>query len=184
MKLFSYNEDSILNNIFVRGVNYTILGLIIICGLDGCEILISLRMLITIAAVSAITTSLILHRVLKTTEFYEWDYTERQKKFRFTITYTLVCVFISMLLSTSIAMAYTAIKEIDLSIGGIIIFLIPVVFLGFNLCNIISLYYPLFKDDLTLGYKIQKRPENWQDKGREIKNEDEINEITHRDFGI
>ncbi len=38
--------------------------------------------------------------------------------------------------------------------------------------------------DLTLGYKIQKKPDNWQDGGQEIKNEDEIKEIMHRDFGI
>lgn len=66
MKLFSYNEDSILNNSFVRGVNYIILWLIIFCGLDGVEISLSFKMLIAIAIVSAIVTSLILHKVLKT----------------------------------------------------------------------------------------------------------------------
>ena len=71
-----------------------------------------------------------------------------------------------------------------MSLLGDAIVLFPIVFFAFNLCNIISLYYPVFKSDLTLGYKIQKKPDNWQDRGREIKNEDEIKEIMHRDFEI
>ena len=185
MKLFVYNEHSILNNSFTRTINCLAIGLIIIIGFsNSAKISLSYGMLITICISTALVSSMVIHKVIKATEFYEWDYTERQKKFRFTITYTMVCVCISSLLSTSITIAYTAIKEANMSIGEIIVFLIPVVFFVFNLCNIISLYYPLFSDDLTLGYKIQKKPDNWQDNGREIKNEDEIDEIIHRDFGI
>ena len=43
---------------------------------------------------------------------------------------------------------------------------------------------PIFEGDLTLGHKIQKKPDNWQDSGREIRNEDRIEDIWHRDFGI
>ena len=84
----------------------------------------------------------------------------------------------------SIINAYYAIISVKVLIGGIILFTFPVLLLSFNLCNIVSLFYPLFENDLKIAYKIQKKPQNWQEKGKEIKDEDEVKEIMRRDFGI
>ena len=185
MKLFSYNEKSFLNNSIVRILNYIILGIVLICGISNTtSFSLSLGMFILISFSVSILSSVITYKVISDTEFYEWDYTERKKKFRFTITYILICVFICSLFAFSIVVAYLATSGNNMPLLGEAIFMLPIVFFAFNLCNIISLYYPVFESDLTLGYKIQKKPDNWQDRGREIKNEDEIKEIMHRDFGI
>lgn len=185
MKLFSYNEKSFLNNSGVRILNYIILGIVLIGGISNASSYsLSLGMVILISFSISILSSVITYKVILDTEFYEWDYTERKKKFRFTITYMLICVFICSLFAFSFVVAYLSIFENNMSLLGDAIVLFPIVFFAFNLCNIISLYYPVFKSDLTLGYKIQKKPDNWQDRGREIKNEDKIKEIMHRDFEI
>lgn len=185
MKLFLYNEKSFLNNSIVRILNYIILGIVLVGGITNASSLsLSFGIIIIISFSVSILSSVITYKVISDTEFYEWDYTERKKKFRFTIKYMLLCVFISSLFTFSIVIAYLAISENNMSLLGEAIFIFPIVFFAFNMCNIISLYHPVFDSDLTLGYKIQKKPDNWQDRGREIKNEDEIKEIMHRDFGI
>jgi hypothetical protein len=50
--------------------------------------------------------------------------------------------------------------------------------------NIPVLFHSTFQDVLKQSYKIQKKPENWQDDGKEIRPEDEIEEIMKRDWGI
>lgn len=185
MKLFLYNKKSFLNNSIVRIFNYIILGIVLVGGISNAtSFSLSFGMAVLISFSVSILSSLITYKVVSDTEFYEWDYTERKKKIRFAFTYMLICVFICSLFAFSIVVAYWAISENNMSLLGEAIFIFPIVFFAFNLCNIISLYYPLFENDLTLGYKIQKKPDNWQDRGREIKNEDEIKEIMHRDFGI
>ena len=103
---------------------------------------------------------------------------------RFTIKCSFLCGLLSSLFVFSITMAYIAISSFDLRLIGQALFIVPILYLAFNLMNIVSLYYPLFEEDLTMGYKLQKKPKNWQDNGEEIKNEDEIREIMNRDFGV
>jgi hypothetical protein len=185
MKFFSYNEKSFLQNGFIRKFNYIILGIILLLGIDNSTSFpLSCGMAILMAFSVSILSSIITYKVISDIEFYEWDYTERKKKFRFTLTFIPICVFMCSLFTSSIIIAYSAISSNYMPLIGNIIFILPILFFLFNLCNIISLYYPVFESDLTLGYKIQKKPNNWQDDGREIKNEDEIKEILHRDFGI
>lgn len=185
MNLFSYNEKSFLNNGMVRTFNYIILGIVLIGGIsNGTSLSLSFGMGILTSLSVSILSSLIIYKAISNTEFYEWDYTERKKKFRFTIKYMLICIFICSLFVFSIVVAYITISENNMSLLGEAIIIFPIAFFAFNLCNIISLYYPVFESDLTLGYKIQKKPYNWQDGGREVKNEDEIKEIMHRDFRI
>ena len=57
-------------------------------------------------------------------------------------------------------------------------------FFLFNVLNIVSLFYPLFENDIKPAYKIQKKPENWKDDGPEINDDDEIMDIMRRDFGV
>ena len=68
--------------------------------------------------------------------------------------------------------------------AGHIMFILPVLFFGFNLPNIPSLYFPVFENELTLGYEIQHKPNNWKEDGEEIKNSDEVKEIMRRDWGV
>lgn len=185
MKLFSHNEKSFLNNSLVRILNYIALGIVLIGGISNAtSFSLSVGMVILISFSVSILSSIIIYKVISDTEFYEWDYRKRKKKFRFTITSMLICVFICSLFAFSIVVAFLAISKNNMSLLGDAIYIFPIAFFAFNLCNIISLYYPAFDNDLTLDYKIQKKPDNWQDRGREIKNEDKIKEIMHRDFGI
>lgn len=185
MKLFSYNEKSFLNKSTVRIINYIIFGIILTGGISNAtSYSISLWQVILMSFTIAILSAAITYKVISDTDFYEWDYTERKKKFRFTITYMLICVFICSLFAFSIVVAYLIISEDNLSLLGDAIIVFPTAFFAFNLCNIISLYYPIFDGDLTLSHKIQKKPDNWQDSGREIRNEDRVEDIWHRDFGI
>lgn len=186
MKFFIFNEKSFLNNGMVRAVNTIILTIIVFAISNATILPIPHWVCLFIPAVSSLICSYAVFRVLSETDFFEWDYTERQKKRRFTVAYTLICGFLSSMFVFSIVIAYSylILSPVNISIIGALFFVIPIIFFGFNICNIISLYYPLFDDYLTISYKIQKKPKNWQDKGREINNDDEIEEIIHRDFGV
>lgn len=45
------------------------------------------------------------------------------------------------------------------------------------------LFLPFLRKNLTVAYKNQKKPDNWQSDKRAIKNEDKIEEIMERNFG-
>lgn len=186
MKFFVYRENSILNNGFVRTINALCLFcLVVLAPFSGVtQLEFSLAVLVIVLIVSSLLCAYATDRVLSNTEFFEWDYTERQKKKRFTLTYIAICEIISSMFVFSIIIAYHAISDLGMSMFSITFFITPILVFAFNLCNIVSLFYPAFKDDLMMAYKIQKKPKNWQDNGREIHNEDEIEEILHRDFNI
>ncbi|MBR4783315.1 MAG: hypothetical protein IK023_05440, partial [Bacteroidaceae bacterium] len=59
----------------------------------------------------------------------------------------------------------------------------PVLFI-FNICNIVSLFYPLFANDISMPYKIQKKPDNWQDAGQEMYQTSSFEQQLHDDFLI
>lgn len=185
MKLFVYKKDSFVGSWIVTRINAICLfGLFSLAFSNSSTINSPWAISIIIPIVSSVLCSYSTYRVLSSTDFFEWDYTERQKKFRFTIKYILVCETVSSMLVFSVFIAYYAISSLDMGVLGNMIIIAPILLLIFNLCNIISLFYPIFEDDLKIGYKIQKKPENWKDNGREIKNDDEIAEIMQRDFNI
>lgn len=185
MKLFIFNEDSKLNSSTARTINAICLGAFIILSLSNNGILeFNSWLLIFISLIASAICAYITSKVYLNTEFFEWDYTERQKKRRFIIEYIFICNILSTMFVFSIIIAYYGIISEKVPIGGIILLTLPILLLAFNLCNIISLFYPLFEKDLKIAYKIQKKPQNWQEKGREIKDEDEVKEIMRRDFDI
>lgn len=185
MKLFVYRERSILHNKVIRIINAICLFSLLVLAFSNESILeLPWMSSIIVPITSSTLCAYATYKVLSFTDFFDWDYTERQKKKRFTIKYILICETLSSMLIFSACIAYYAISSTKMSIYVYIFFIVPILLLIFNLCNIVSLFYPIFEDDLTLGYKIQKKPDNWQDDGKEIKNEDEIEEIMHRDFRI
>ena len=185
MKLFIFNENSKLNSGIARIINAICLVALVFLGLASDGLFeFNFWWCILIPLISSSICAYITSRVYLNTEFFEWDYTERQKKRRFIITYVFICNILSNMFIFSIIIAYYAIISLEVSIAGIILFTFPVLLLAFNLCNVISLFYPLFENDLKIAYKIQKKPQNWQEKGKEIKDEDEVKEIMRRDFGI
>lgn len=185
MKLFVYKKDSFVGKWIVTRINAVCLfGLFALAFSNSSSLNIPWAMPVIIPIASSILCAYSTYRVLSYTDFFEWDYTERQKKRRFTIKYILICETISSMLVFSVFIAYYAISSIEMSILGNLIFIVPILLLAFNLFNIISLFYPIFEDDLKVSYKIQKKPENWKEEGKEIRDEDEIAEIMHRDFNI
>lgn len=183
-----FNEKSILNSPIARGINYIVLAIIGLgtictyehtCLISGVELVVCISIIVGGIIAALCTSSVLTH-----TEFYEWDYTERKKKHRFTITYMLLSVIFSCLFTFSLGNIYLSFNIICLHpiLLGLSIF-ISFVFLV-NAINIISLHYMLFKNDLTATYKIQKKPQNWQESGQELSDQSEIDEIMQRDFGV
>jgi hypothetical protein len=184
---FYYKENSILNNGFVRGLNYALLGILAIGPFLNQEfkgIFLSYYNLIARIIITPIITGFCVDIVEKNTTFYEWDYTERKKKKRFLSAYAGLCSTISACLILSLCIAYKALFKEGMPIGLRIIELLPPFYFAFNIVNIPVLFHSTFQDDLKQSYKIQKKPENWQDDGKEIRPEDEIEEIMKRDWGI
>lgn len=184
---FYYKEDSILDNGFVRWLNYAMLGILAVGPFLNQEfkgVFLTYYNLIAIIVISPIITGFCVDAVEKNTTFYEWDYTERKKKKRFLGAYTGLCSTLSVCLILSICIAYNALLNEEIPIVLKILEMLPPFIFAFNLVNIPILFHSLFEDDLKQSYKIQKRPENWQDEGKEIRPEDEIDEIMRRDWGI
>lgn len=185
-KLFSHREESALKNKAIRVTNYLSVFFVIAGGISNASLTShSLLEFIILSIFVSIASERIISKVISETTFFEWDYTERRKKTRFSQEYSLLCVFFCSLFAISIIVAYRIISHADeITIPLVLIVSIPTILFAFNLCNIVSLYFPLFEDDLTVEYKIQKKPENWQEQGKEITEEDMLNEIIERDFGI
>lgn len=185
MKLFGFNDKSILNNGIARIINGIALGVVGVVGIaNEAEFEFKLRSMIFLILVGSILPVYATNRVVKGICFFEWDYTERKKKASFIVKYLLVCSIFSSLFMLSGYMLYLFMLYDDMPIASKMLSILPTIIFGFNILNIVSLFYPFFAQELTLGYKMQKKPANWQDKGREIRNEDEMEEIMHRDFGI
>lgn len=185
MTLFGFKDNSILNNGFARGVNLVVWVIIFAVCIFGDYILkFPAWRILTTAASTGILTAFCLERVIKTTTFYEWDYTERQKKSRFIVMYVMFCSTIWTCVLINAFLIYDAFTASELHW---FIRSLPVAsfcFFVFNILNIPSLFYPAFKDDLNTAYKVQKKPDNWQDDGPEINNDDEVAEIMRRDWGV
>lgn len=191
----SYNDKSILNNSFVRTINWIIIVILLYFMYAMCmndlsastkeihtRLPIASNMLIAIF--SPIITAILLKKVLKETTFYEWDYTDRNKKKRFTYIYIIICGILSSFLIISIVIPVCCLIEIfesNLYFMGYSMLVIPFYFI-FNIVNIPSLYYTFFEECLTTAYKIQKKPDNWIDSGKEINNEDNVDIISKNLF--
>lgn len=182
--LFAFDEKSKLNNGTVRTINAILFVLVLAFGISNAHILrLPFWMIVAIPFLSSFVSYFAISTVVNNTTFCEWDYTERKKRNRFILGYAFMANIFSSMLIFSIAVAYVVIKK-DCNLSCVIVFSVPVVFFVFNLLNIVSLYYPFFEKELTIGYKMQKKPENWKESGREINNDDEVEEIIRRDFEI
>ena len=185
MILFAYKENSILNNGFVRGLNYVVWVLIFILAVTGeGSFSMPIWSPFAIALFSGIGTTYCLERVLKKTTFFEWDYTERKKKERFITCYVLICAALCSFISIDAILIYKALTSHELHWFLRAVPFMLLFFFLFNVLNIVSLFYPLFENDIKPAYKIQKKPENWKEDGPEINDDDEIMDIMRRDFGV
>ena len=192
-----YNEDSFINSSFVRVVNYFLLAITVLLLIKNIDTVFDTdnksvyenynitKFFIEIIVTSFISTSM-AKRAIKDTEFFEWDYTERKKKLYFCTTYSNINIIFTGLFVHTIAYIIYNYKLWSISP----IFLLLVIFFAlyflFNMFNIVSLYFFIFKDCLTQAYKIQKKPENWQndENGVLIPNEEPFEERIHREFGL
>ena len=188
----SYNQDSILNNGFSRLIN-TILIIVLLCihllneneDAKYAEVNnLSISNCIIIIACTSIISLLCTTKVINDTTFYEWDYTERKKKGRFLTLYNLICIAISGLLCLSKFVAFKWYTSVEFQNIPLLKYgsLFPPFFFLFNLMNIPSLY--CLSEFLKIEYKIQKKPDNWQEDGEEITDKDKIREIIKNDWGI
>lgn len=199
---WSPNGESVLTNSLIRWVNY--IGLFLFGSFNLTFLLAFIEENIEIhnyvlfipfaIALGMSLSCWILIKVIKNTDFFMWDYTERKKRDRFVFTSFWICGFLSVLsiviLFLNIYIIWFSIEnKVDYYIGFDKAFLciVNIVACFLFLINpiwFVELYYPLFEDNLTTGYKIQKMPDNWMENGKEIRNEDEHKEIFKRDFGI
>lgn len=174
MVLFSFKENSILNNGFARGVNLIVWVLVfIICITNEGVVKFPAWGVFAIAIVTGIATPICLEKVVEKTTFFEWDYTERKKKFRFITMYVMICSALWVFISVDAFLIYGAFicdSHWFIKLMPIIL----VVFFIFNLLNICSLFYPVFEYSLKPANKFQKKPKNWQEDGPEINDDAEI----------
>lgn len=190
--IFTYNENSLLNNEVVRVVNYIILLLsifmlhVFITNSSIGYKDISLNIIIGIISITIIIPT-ITNLKLNSVDFFEWDYTERKKRGRIS----------NGLIVLSTIFSSTFVLSIILIVGDPLIFvygkfnlfltishlIIPFSMLV-NLIKSYELHHFIFEDDLKQAYKIQRKPEWWIEEGKEINPDDEIKEIMQRDFGV
>ena len=175
-------QNSWLNNNVVRSIDgiFAILSILCLC---NEELYLGFIAIVPSLFVSILLIVFSYKRVQKAIDFYEWDYTERKKKGRFLNNYLVLngifTIFFVFWLAFSISELY---YKHDLLAFGSDAFVS--LFFLFNMIYTISIWYPVFEDDLTLAYKVQKKPDNWQDNGPEINPSDEIEEIRMRDWGF
>ncbi|MFZ4455110.1 MAG: hypothetical protein ACOYOT_02715 [Bacteroidales bacterium] len=184
---FCYNEKSILTNKFVIGINYTLLIFsLIVFEPEGIHLRQSdYYMLLLFLFFASILNSFINSKITDNTDFYEWDYTERKKKGRFINSLIFVTGIFSNLFFIDLFLIYLNFESYN---NQYLLFffcrIIPLFLFLLNAMKPIELHHFIFEDDIKIRYKIQKKPENWQDSGKEIKENDEIKEIIRRDFNI
>lgn len=150
MKLFIYNEKSILNNAVSRWINFiimTIITLLFICN-EAMPPTITYWGLTFIIIFSSLCVSFCYDITMSKTQFYEDDIRERKKKYEFSIRYIMASSILSCTLAVAFAICYQAYFQIEFNQFYLIMSFIPIPVLIFNLLNIPSLYYPLFKDVL------------------------------------
>lgn len=177
-------SESFLNNSFIRFIIGLFIVMFILYVLSSDYYLLS-WLIVPAILVGIIIFSISFSKVMQHVEFFEWDYTERKKKARFIQKYIFLNSFFSVMFSFGLAFLATSIFLME-NVKPIEYFLFsaPCVVFLLNIFKTVSLWYPLFENDLTIEYKIQKKPQNWIDSGKEIKPEDEAREILERDFGI
>ena len=189
---FGYDEDALSSSSFVIGANRVLLFIILIGVVSGSNsTYTSVACFGSSIVAGLLFGSWVAKKVLRNTEFFEWDYTERKKKIRFTSTLFIVSAFFSILFFSFIFSSIGSVYKSGFSYfseNGVVLYEIikltsSALFL-YNSLQVVNLHRALFGEDLEPGYKIQKKPDNWISEGDEIKNEDEIKDIIRRDFGI
>lgn len=173
MTLLSFKEKSILNNGFARSLNIVVWAIVFIISLASGDLKIPVWWFLVVSSVTGIATPICLEKTIEKTTFFEWDYTERRKKFRFIAMYVMICSALWVFISSDAFLIY----KVFISDHDWFFKLIPIimlVFFLFNLMNICSLFYPIFEYSLKPAHKFQKKPKNWQEDGPEIHDNAEI----------
>lgn len=153
MKLFIYNEKSILNNPVSRWINFiimSILTLLFICN-EATPPTITYWGLAFIIMFSSICMSFCYDITMQKTKFYDDGTGERNKQNEFSIRYIMVSSMLSCALAIACAICYQAYFQIGFNRFYCMMSFIPIPILIFNLLNIPSLYYPIFKDVLRIS---------------------------------
>jgi len=195
-KIFTFNEDSFLNNHTVKVVNYILL---ILCVLVLYSLIdkvkndvwildpsMVLNFIVIAVPIVSVIIPIVVYLKFNSVEFYEWDFTERKKKGRVNVCLIFITTLFSLILAGSL---FLIINFPLIYVYGhfnlfstILNWIIPIHLL-FNLIKSYELHYFLFGNDLKQSYKIQKKPGGWMEDGKEVNPEDEIKEIMRRDFG-
>lgn len=164
---FYFKEESILNNSIVRGINNTLLVLLIL--LPPCNPSLNIQLsylnLLAIIILCPMITGFCIDRVLKCTKFYEWDYKERKKKERFIIGYGGICTILSICLMLSLCIFHNTLysrEDVPIFVMGVIA-LPPIIFI-INIINIPSLFYSFLKEELQTDklHILKEMPNNWE----------------------
>ncbi|WP_290055018.1 hypothetical protein [uncultured Muribaculum sp.] len=153
MKLFIYNEESILNNPISRWVNVIIVTIItlIFIGNEAMPPTITYWGLAFIIIFSSLCISYCYSRTMSKTHFFEDDKRERDKKDKFSAIYILISSVLSCALAVAFAICYQVYLLTGFNDFCWVMTFIPIPILIFNLLNIPSLYYPLFEDALQIS---------------------------------
>lgn len=149
---FAFNEDSYLNNPFVRSVNWIILFLLFICfiGNEATPPIKSYWQLFFIIIISSLCIYFCSFLTMRDTHFFEEQKEEREKKFNYLLTYIFIASILSISLALALVIFYGVFVDENYN-ASILIFLIPVLVFIFNLVNIPSLFFPLFESYLEIS---------------------------------
>lgn len=171
MKFFEYDENSLLDIDFVRYLNYLVLILLVVISFSAdikSEVPLyfsSIRPFIVL-----ILSVYSIKKTLNKIEFFEWDYTERQKRNRYIYHYAILCIFFSGLMVENLSFVLASVKEEWFKIEGLLVYLLPFWVFLINWLNIPTLHYWIFEKDIHQNTILQKKPK-WWDSGYEITEE-------------
>lgn len=164
---FGYKEKSWVSKPVVVWINRILLFLL----LGGCVLGNTVEVVhltgidaIVLALASSIISSLCVGKALKDTVFYEWDVREREKKKRFTSTYTFFASLFSILWVYNSLLIYYLWDmyswEFIRTINGPV-YIILEILLPFNLVNIPSQFFFFFEDIIESSLDVRPKPDGW-----------------------
>lgn len=161
---FVLNPESVLQNAVIRTANTILLCMVSASAfawlLDDPIGIEAKGLGVFSVLLTTVIFILVFRYVIKNTHFYVWDKRERKKKESFTLIYATFCVFLSGMLANCITNLIAVIMYEHES-GFIVIYIIGILYMFFNLCNIPSLFYPIFETDLTRSSCIKEKPDDW-----------------------
>ena len=191
-KDFNPSASFLNHSIFSNFSFWTVLASIIIPFITD-SVQIDLKFILPCIILGTIITNLNFRSAIKKIQFLEWDFTERKKKERFIKNYIILNIFFSILTSFSVfflfiytwneSNSFSSFTDFDWL--SFVMYLIPILVFSINCAFTIKIHYEdTFKDDLTMSYKIQKKPTDWIEDGTEAENEPDVLERIKKDYEI